>query len=339
MTATPETSPHRRQLIEALDHPDPVLQADAAHLLGACCDRAAVPPLCRYVTTCRHNHKTAGIAALARLGDGRAVDALRPLVARPNVNDDWYWTSHKAVRAAAAVALLALGDEGGVGYLHELAEAGDNVFHAWYAPELLRLAATEPLAQPLAKHITVASLVPGEEASMRRTNPSFVVFVAEALGLLAIDDADAAAQLHHLLSWRSRYVRAQAARSLLAADPAHAPAVRTQLEQEPTDFARIAMAAALADRGDDAPIALIVRAASDADDPLDRAAAVAALGQLDRPAHRQCVIDALADPDAYVRLCAVEACRVLAVEPATIEPLADDPSPRVRLQVARALAA
>ena len=153
-------------LIAALLSEDCLEQADAARFLGEIGRREAVPPLVKYVVECRNYAKVAGIEALARIRDASACPALRRLVEWPNVPDDWYWYCHRSVRAAAAAALLTLGDETGAAYLAELADERDNVLFAWFAPAILGLPDEPRAAKELKGRITVQTLSQGEPARL-----------------------------------------------------------------------------------------------------------------------------------------------------------------------------
>jgi len=320
-------------LVDALSHADRVVQADAARLLGELGRATAAQPLVGYVTTSRYHAKTAGFWALARLGDPSVCGALRPLIDNPNCYDDYYWYGCRTVRAAAAFALLALGDDEGAGYLIELADNGDDVFYAWLAPALLSLPTGSAALEAIRSRLTCESLTTVRTRGVRLCDPGRLARVAEALGVLATEDA--CRKLCELLGFRSRYVRGQAAISLLAASRAepHVAAVRKLAAADATDFVRIKTAQAL---GEIEPIAA---ASASADDPFDRAAAIEAVGLLGAAESFAVALSALADCDPYVRLCAVEALDRIGGHDAgpAVRRLEDDPEIRVRLQVAKFL--
>jgi len=328
-------------LIAALEAPDRYDQADAARLLGELGRREAVGPLLRYVTESRYYCKAAGLHALARTGDVSACPALRGLVDEPNVVDDWFWVDGRAVRAAAAVSLLALGDDSRADYLAELADAGDDVFFCFYGPALLRLPDRLPAARDLKARITVEAVGDPVPHSVRHTDPARVALKAEVLGLLAGPEACAA--LGGLMRFHSRYVRGQAAVSLLGADPSdeHVRLVEAMADGDPADFARVKASYVLAALGRRDRIAPIAEAASRLDDPFDRAVAVECLGLLAAGDTAEVVERQAAHADPYVRQCAVEALERIGA--AAAEPIArrclGDESPRVRLQAAKLLAA
>lgn len=328
-------------LVAGLEAPDRYDQADAARLLGELGRGEAVGALRRYVTESRYYSKMAGFHALARIGDAAVCPTLRGLVDKPNVVDDWFWLDCRAVRAAAALALLALGDESRAGYLAELADAGDDVFFCFFGPTVLRLPDNLPAARDLKARITVGAMADPAARGVRHTDPARVALKAEVFGLLATPEACEA--LRDLVAFHSRYVRGQAAVSLLSADPSeeHVRLVEAMGDGDPADFARVRASYALAAAGRGDRIALIVEAAEALDDPFDRAVAVECLGLLEDETHAGVVERQASHADPYVRQCAVEALdRLGAASAAAVarKRLGDD-SLRVRLQAAKLLAA
>lgn len=312
------------------------MQADSARLLGELGDPAAVEDLIAYTRKSRHCYKTAGMEALARIGDQRAVPVLRELCDAPNVQNDWYWFMYKSVRAASATALLMLGDDSGADYLHELADADDDAFYGWFAPSLLRLSNDRGTVHALQQRLTVESMFAAGKGGLRETDPGFVITVAEALALVPDDEHEAAvAALCELLSGSdSRYVRAQAARSLhVRGEQQH---LQQWMETTATDFERIT---ALALQSDEHSQEQLETLSEYAGENFDRAAAVTALGQRADDAAATCCIARLHDNDAWVRQCAVAALERIggAGTTALFKSMLDDPAPRVRLQAAKAL--
>lgn len=328
-------------LVAGLRATDEVVQADAARLLGELGRREAVPALVAYVTDCRYYCKTAGIDALARLGDPAVCGDLRRLMADPNVDDDWFWYCRRAVRASAAVALLALGDDSGAAYLKELADTDDDVLLCWYGPAVLRLPDDLTAAREVKALITLDRLAGGGTRRTRHTEPGAVAMKAEALGLIGTPEACRA--LLELMQFHSRYVRGQAAVSLLGADPgeAHVAAVTAMADSDGADFARVKASVALALAGRCEKVAFLAEAAGSIDDPFDRAVAVEALGIAGDATRADVVASQLAHADAYVRQCALEALERMGAPGAraAAERAAGDASIRVRLQAAKLLAA
>jgi len=328
-------------LVRALRSPDAVAAAEAARLLGELGRRQAVRHLLRYVSTSRHYHKTLGFEALARIGDASACPALRRLVARPNVRDDWYWYGCRGVRAAAAVALLALGDDGGAAYLRELADKQDDVFYCWFGPAILRLPPATAAARELKARITVEALHDPGARRTRHTDPGVVTMKAETLGLLATPAACQA--LLDLMRFHSRYVRGQAVLSLLQASraPEHLKAAEALADGDPTDFVRIKAALALARSGRPGRAAFIAQAAASLEDLFDRAVAIEALGLVGGKEHGPVVARQLREADPYVRQCALEALE--RIDPGAAgraaQRLVKDKALRVQLQAAKVLAA
>jgi HEAT repeat protein len=338
-----ETTDAFDSLIRALDTPDPIVRADAARLLGELGHRDAVPALVRYVTTDRHYHKVAGIHALMRVGDPAVITALQPMVEDPNCPDDWYWFSYRSVRAAAAVALLALGDDSGAEFLTTLADRNDDVFFCWYGPAVLGLPDNMLATAALKLRFTTETIRDGRGTYQTRfTEPGITVMTARTLGL--IGDAAACAVLLDLMKHHSRYVRAEAGMSLLAAAPsaAHEAAVLLLSTGSQTDFERIKGTLALLRAGVGNADAVAEIAKSTPDD-FDRAVAIETLGIIGDPSYTTVANEMLAHQDAYVRQCAVEALdRLEGTSGPSLERLRtimkDDQSPRVRLQAAKYIA-
>lgn len=329
-------------LLAALEADDDIVQADAARLLGELGSARALPALGRYVTECRYYSKTAGLDALGRIDDPAAVPVLGHVLAEPNVDDDWFWYCRRAVRASAAVALLALGDGGGAAYLGELADNNDDVFFCWYAPALLRLADDLPGVAQLKARITVESLIKPGRRRTRNSEPGLMAVKTEALGLIGTPEACRAITDHSMI-FLSRYVRGQAALSLLGADAGaeHIARVEALLADAGTDFVRIKASLALALAGRPGHVALIAEAAGLLEDAFGRAVAVEALGLVGDAAGAETLEAQLDHGDAYVRQCAIEALERVGTPGAkdAAERMLGDKSVRVRLQAAKLLAA
>ncbi len=136
-------------LIAGLQSGDPIVQADAARLLGELRAREAVGPLLNYVCTDPHYAKTAGLEALARIGDPSVCPRIRQLMSDPHVPNDTPWYGYQSVRVAAALALLSLGDESGAATLQGIIDATAKdrspedaakwALYAWFGPAVLEL--------------------------------------------------------------------------------------------------------------------------------------------------------------------------------------------------------
>lgn len=328
-------------LIEALGSADEVVAADAARLLGELGDRQAVGPLCDYVTQSRFYCKTAGIDALARLGDREAVPVLRKLLQEPNVDDDWFWYCRRAVLASTAVALLAFGDESGVSLLQQMADKDDDVFFCWYAPAILRLTADTPAVSDLKSRLTAPAIVGVNPRKTRLSEPGLMTIKLEALGLVRTPEACEA--IKSLMTFRSRYVRGQAALSLMeaACHDGHEQLIAAMADGDDTDFARIKASLALALTGHKERAAFIAAAAGRVDDWFDRAVALEALGVLGDNAYTAEIEAQLDHPEPYVRQCALEALERVGAPSAVAaaQRARKDKNERVRLQAAKLLAA
>jgi HEAT repeat protein len=334
-------------LIGALQDKDPVVRADAARLLGDLRAREAIDPLVKYVSTDRRYNKTAGLDALARIGDPAVCPRIRPLVDEPLVPDDGAWYGRGAVRVAAAIALLSLGDESGAPFLKHLvadSNEGDRAWdsslwalYTWFAPTVLALPDTLPTARVLKQGITFERVFPKD-----KKDPGQIVVICRTLGMMGTEQS--LGKLVELLGFHSRYVRASAAGNLLKASPTreHIDAVTKLAEADPTEFVRIKAALALALAGEDKYVPNLVKAARSAADDLDRAAAVESLGLLGRRENAPLLLGLLRSADPFLRLSAVEALdrlgggRVVALEVATC---LRDENVRVRLCAAKFMAA
>jgi len=328
-------------LIEALGSADEVVAADAARLLGELGDRRAVPALCDYVLQSRFYCKTAGIDALGRLGDRAAVPVLQKLLREPNVDDDWFWYCRRAVLASTAVALLSLGDESGVPLLVEMADKDDDVFFCWYAPAILRLTADSPAVRDLKSRLTAAAIVGVNPKKTRHTEPGLITIKLEALGLVRTPEACEA--IKSLLGFHSRYVRGQAALSLMeaACHDGHEQLIAALADGDATDFVRIKASLALALTGHKERAAFIAAAAGRVDDWFDRATALEALGILGDDAYTAEIEAQLDHAEPYVRQCALEALERVGAPSAVAaaQRALKDKNERVRLQAAKLLAA
>jgi HEAT repeat protein len=325
-------------LIAALLSEDCLEQADAARFLGEIGRREAVPPLVKYVVECRNYAKVAGMEALARIRDASACPALRRLVKWPNVPDDWYWYCHRSVRAAAAVALLTLGDETGAAYLAELADKQDDVFFAWFAPAILRLPDRPRAAKELKGRITVQTLSQGGPGTTRFTNPCTAAMVTEALGLLP--PAEARPRLRDMARSASRYVRGQAALGLLAqaAPDEDVLFVKEMAKKDLTDFVKVKASLALARAGKSGWIQSLAAACGKIRNPFDLAVALESLGAAGRREHAPVVQKRLGHSAPCVRQAAIEAMDRLGGDTKAVAKCVKDRNPRVRLSVARYLA-
>lgn len=330
-------------LLEALKLDDPILPADAARLLGDLGSPAAVGPLIEYVQTSGYYAKTAGMDALGRLGDGGVCGALRALADDPRVDDDsGWWYGSTSVRLAAAIALLALGDDSRGEWLLDDDKSKTEIdrkewaLFAWFAPAVLRLPDGLDATRRLKRRITVEALSADSREAHR------FIHRCDALGLLGTDAA--VSVLVAMLGHASRYVRGRAAVNLLRASDRgyHADRVVWVAHNDPTDFARVKACEALSHHGRHL-YGRRLKAMFDTAlyDPFDRAAATESLGLLGDVSALEILAQHTRNDDPYVRLCAVEALERLGTPPALValNERADDKDLRVRMQVAKAMAA
>jgi HEAT repeat protein len=277
------------------------VNAETARLIGEWNVRALIPDLIEYARFNRFYSKVTSFYALARMSVTEAIPHLKKLVEEPNVSNDWYWTGYKGVRAAAAVSLLQMGDDTGVGYLLELAKGEQIVISRWFAPALLRLGAPPELRA----HLTPEKLCSAERQKKydgtEYSEPGMICMMCEALGL--IDDPAADERLEFYLGHYSRYVRGQAYRSLYhrRRDKSTAQKIGENAQKHRTDFDRLVAAEIQKDAATLSDIARLAKAA------FDRGSAIDALAAISAPELIDAGKSALEDEDLYVRQCAVEA--------------------------------
>lgn len=323
-------------LAKNLSERDRLEQAEAARLLGDVGSPQAIPALLDYVRHCRWHAKSAGFHALAEIGEPEVCASIRPLVDLPNCPDDFYWYGRKSVRAAAAVALLRLGDDGGVGCLEELAAEDSPVFFAWYAPAILRLPPATA-ADALKERLSVPYYFPPETGRLRTTDAGEATMIAEALGEMG--SPEASGRLLELTEHQSRYVRAQAATSLASVsdEKDHIDRVEEMARTDPADFTKIQAAHAMGRTDREEHLDVVRSGVEDCQDPFDRATAVRALGDIGNRQDFSRISRRLEDPEPYVRQRTVEALEKIDGERAEtfLGPLRGDGSVRVRMQVAK----
>jgi HEAT repeat protein len=325
-------------LTDALRSPHPEIAADAARHLGDLGSRQAVAPLLDYVQQSHHYAKTAGFEALARIGDRSACPAIRPLVRKPGVYDDFFWYGRASVQVAAALCLLRLGDDSGADLLLESTESRDWALFTWFGPTALRLADRPEAARRVKARFTFDTVLP-----RTKSDPGQLVIVCDSLRILGGGEAREA--LVTMSGHRSRYLRARAAANLLAGWPEPDVVSRAVelAERDPTAFTRVKLSQALVAAGKDTEkyAQVVAEAADSTPDLFDRAAALDSLGSLGRQDHVPIAARQLKSDDAYVRLCAVEALdRIGSADAvAAVRQRANDPDLRVRMSVAACLAA
>jgi HEAT repeat protein len=289
-------------LKSGLTYVDPLVNAEAARLIGDWNVRALIPELIEHARFHRFYSKVAAFYSLARMSATEAIPHLKALVDDPNVSNDWYWTGYKGVRAAAAVSLLQLGNDAGVPYLLESAKAGQSVFFRWFAPALLRLKTPPP---ELVGYLTLENLCSSDAQKRLRdtaySEPGMLCMLCEALGV--IGDPAAEERLEFYLGHYSRFVRGQAYRSLYLRRPDKATAqkIGENAKKFGTDFDRLVAAEV---QKDSVTLSDIARHAPAA---FDRGSAIDALAAISSPALTEAGKLALEDADLYVRQCAVEA--------------------------------
>ena len=332
----PDSAKAWRILFEGLRSPDSVTQAESARLLGELGSSKAVPELLNYSLTSGWHSKTAGLYALQRLGQPDATKTLAPLVEIPGVYDDFYWHYAFVVRASAALAVQVLDPSTALPFFNrELAKEGHwrlELFCIYYSSVLIDLPTGDPILDPLkAKSFDLLFC-------RRFSRPAQLTLLADALG--KVGTKAAAQELQWMLTLPSRYIRGAAAANLANCLPsAEAQAQLIHFfEHEPTDFAKIKTAGALARLGDEKSDRYLQKKMGETSDPFIKTTALA------ETAPRQ-NIDTLSpyftDPSEWVRAAALE----------TLEPInspeaqaiatrhLDDSATSVRMQAAKTVLA
>lgn len=320
-------------LLSGLTVADPIVSAEAARLLGELALPETVAPLVDYVTRCPYYSKTAGILALARIGDRSACAPLRALLRNPGVYDDFYWHGAAFIRLSAALAVLgldpALDEDLGAGLLRD-DDWRTTCFCQYFSSIILRLPDASEIAIRLKERTTVLLY----DASLWQ--PDRLTMISQGLGTLG--GAQAAVRLRSMFMHPSRYVRAEAAFHLLQAHPvaASAEAVVRLQEHDPMEHVRLASAAALVGYGRLEYGACLRQAIVGQSDPFERAVAIELAGKVRLADAASSIRAQCGHPDAYVRICAIEALDRLgdATLLGRMGQLLADHDPRVRMQAA-----
>ena len=288
------TDPHI--LPRTLHGRDPLLAAEAARLIGERGLKVFVPDLIKNLRTSRFYCKVASLYALDRLAPSEPL--LLEIFENPNVPDDFYWIGFKSVKTAAAISLMKIGNSEGEGWLRRLAETSDPVLLRWFAPAMLRLPASSPVAELLALDILISPDLRDAGTDTQYTDPGQVCLLCEALGL--IQNSKATEHLEHFANFHSRFVRGQAYRSLNQQKPDATTAAKIAelARHHGTDYDRLVFAAI------DGDVTTLKKIAATAPMGFDRASAIEALPWSEQDVH--VFIQSLDDPDPYVRQCAVE---------------------------------
>lgn len=312
---------------------DPIVSAEAARLLGELALPETVAPLLDYVTRSPYYSKTAGIHALAQIGDATACECLRSLMQDPRVYDDYYWYGAVFIRLSSALAILELDpsqDDGLGACLLREDDWRTTCFRQYFSSIILRLPDASEVAIRL-KEKTTELLYDGT-----LWQPDRLTMISQGLG--ALGGPKAAARLESMFMHPSRYVRAEAAYQLLQAHPvaASVEAVVRLHDGDPTIHVRLTCAAALAGYGRRGYGESLLQAIVGQPDPFERAVAIELAGKVRLAEAAPSIRAQCAHPDAYVRSCAIEALDRLgdATLLGRCEELFEDPEPRVRMQAA-----
>ena len=321
-------------LLAGLTVPDPVISADAARLLGELARPETMDALLAYVENSPFYSKTAGFCALMQLGRAEACERILPLIENPRVYDDFYWYGRTTIRFCAALSVLALAPEKEPGCLDEACRAGPwtvDLFCLLFSPLILKLDAGQE------KNALLRQKTLGVLYAEKTSQPDALCMACRALGQLG--GAEAAARLQWLQRHPSRFVRGAAAYHLLKSDcgKAHLEFGAGLLEQEPTEYARLMLAAGLLSLGRQEAAGMLLKSIETEKDFFLRATAVELAGREGCVEARPLLLARLTDAHPYVRQCAIEALETLQAPEgvARMVGFLEDSDPRVRMQAAK----
>ncbi|MEI6337546.1 MAG: HEAT repeat domain-containing protein [Verrucomicrobiota bacterium] len=318
-------------LLDATSHADSIVRCDSARLLGELGDPRAVPALTSMLERDAHTSKITAVYALGAIGDRKAVPVLRRIADDPGVFRFPAMHYHDMIRLAAAMELARWNEPSGITIVSDLLRM--SRLPALF--ELSQAILSSPHTEAMKRLLDYVSLPYLLSYHHDRTASSHY-FLARALAYF--QEPAARKQLVSYLSHFSRYVRPEAASSLLAQDASKVNLclVASQAKRERTPFARIRFARILHEHGVGDATAVLTRGLKNKDSFV-RATAIDAAAACRISTLAPAVIALLTDADFYVRICAAEAMENLAPQQADglLAPLLKDSHPRVAVQAAK----
>ena len=318
-------------LIEGTSHADSIVRCDSARLLGELGDAQAVPALTSLLEHDAHTSKITAVYALGAIGDRKAALVLRRIADDPGVFRFPAMHYHDMIRLAAAMELARWNDPSGITIVRDLLRM--SRLPALF--ELSQAILSSPQTKAMKRLRDYVSL-PYLLSYHHDRSASSHYFLARALAYF--QEPVARKQLVSYLSHFSRYVRPEAASSLLAQDASkvNLNLVGSQAKQERTPFAQIRFARILHEHGEGDATAVLTKGLK-SKDSFVRATAIDATAACRISRLTPVVIALLTDADFYVRICAAEAMENLAPEQADslLTPLLKDSHPRVVIQAAK----
>ncbi|MEK7415697.1 MAG: HEAT repeat domain-containing protein [Planctomycetota bacterium] len=319
-------------LLSGLTNSDSFVRCESSRLLGLLGDRRAVKPLTKLLTSERHTTKVTAVYALGQIGDRRAAPILRQIATDPGVFRFPGMHNHDMIRLAAALELAKWKDSSGLVAVNDLMRLRGMEAMLQLGPAILaapRNAATKPLKA----YVSLKFLLPYHHGRLTASNH---FFLAQCLAYFS--EPAARKQLVEYLTHFSRYVRPEAAASLLMQDASdkNLRLVARHAKKERTPFGRIRFSAILQQHGIGDATAAIASGLRNKD-AFVRATAIDAAAKLKLTSLAPTVTKLLADTDFYVRICAAEALESLAPRSAAkaLAPLLADSHPRVAVQAAK----
>lgn len=336
--AAPAASPTAawKLLLAGTSHADSIVRCDAARLLGDLRDPRAVPALSRLLQADRHLTKITAVYALGAIGERKAAPVLLAIAKDPGVFRFPGMHYHDMIRLAAATELAHWDDAAGVVAVNDLLRLKGMPAMLELAPAILGPPPTAALAK-LRAYLSLPFVLGFHQGRPSASNHFFVV-----RNLAFFRAPEARTQLIADLDHYSRYVRPEAAASLLAQDPSPTSVrlVAGRAKKERTAFGRLRFAQLLHQHAAGDARAAVAKGLKDRD-AFVRATALDTAAALQLEDFAPTAVSLLADADFYVRICAVAAIEAVAKDQAAtlLSPLLADPHPRVAIQAAKSLIA
>jgi HEAT repeat protein len=314
----------RAMLLSSVSHPEPLVRAEGARLLGELRDSRAVPGLIAMLKSDRWYSKITAIYALGDIRDKHSLPVLRDMAADPRVFDFPGMYNHDMIRIAAAMTLLKFNDNSGLQKISDVLRIKNLQAYLELAVPILSLpnnARNRPLKARVDRELL--------QRFARDFRGSAHVRIARALPFFKTPESRR--MLVKYLGHFSRYVRAAAAEEL--GPQKHKGLLVKLWRKERTPFTRIKLAQLL---GRPEQIKVIAGYLHNPDFFV-RATALDALAAVKGREWIEKIVPLLDDEHFYVRLCAVEALEKLRCKAAgqKIEQLLKDENLRVRMQAAK----